>query len=822
METLYQDFRYGLRTLRANPGFTLVAVLALTLGIGANAAMFTIVNAVLLRPLPYPQSDRLVYLREAFKKEPGMSFSYPEFQDYHNLNHVFEGMAAVQGNAFNLTGVTTPEQLDGRSVTQEFLGTLRVRPILGRDFTPQDDRPGASPTAILSYGLWQRRFGGDAQVLGKSLTLDGQDYTVIGVLPKDFSYRDAQPDIFVPLGLRAGEEWAHIRTEHNGIYCVARLKSGVTLQQAQADLDAIAASLARQYPVSNTNVSLNALLLRERTVAGTRPALLLLLGAVVCVLLIACANVANLLLTRATVRERELAIRSALGAGRVRLIRQLLTESMVLALLGGGLGILLASWAIHILVAAAPDALPRVHEIHLDGTVLAFTAGISILTGVVFGIMPALHGSAYSAIESLKQGITSSAAGQRKRLRGSLVIAEVALSLVLLVGAGLLIHSFARVLEVDPGFNSHNVLTAVVAFPEKGKPDPVKVEAFFNEVYRNLQSQPGVEHAGAATPLPLSGNEWDTGYRIEGRPAPLPGEGVNTRIYHVSADYLATMRIPILKGRGFLESDIDGSLPVAIVSREFVKRNFPDEDPIGHKVRLGAPQDLSSPDETKYPWLTIVGIAGDVKHDSLDSQTPIELYQPYTQHYGGNTQGYRYLVVRGFSDNPLTLAPAMRNAVRQANPDVPIASIESMDQLVSDSLGSRKMSMSLLMTFAALALTLALIGIYGVISYSVTQRTREIGIRMALGARQHEVLALILRQAFRLVGIGLGIGIVLALLLSFTMSRFLNDQLFGIKATDPVTFISIAALLSIAALAASGIPARRASKVNPVVALRHE
>jgi ABC-type antimicrobial peptide transport system, permease component len=489
---------------------------------------------------------------------------------------------------------------------------------------------------------------------------------------------------------------------------------------------------------------------------------------------------------------------------------------------GGGLGIVLASFAIHLLVAAAPDALPRVHEIHIDGAVLGFTAGISLLTGIIFGILPALHGSAYSAMESLKQGITSSAGAQRQKLRGALVISEIALSLVLLVGAGLLIRSFSRVLDVDPGFRAHGVLTAVVAFPEKGKPDPVQVEAFFSQVYRNLQSQPGVEHAGAATPLPLSGNEWDTGYRVEGHPAPLPGEGKNTRIYHVSADYLATMRIPLLKGRGFRESDIDGTLPVAIVSREFVKRNFPSEDPIGRKLRLGAPKDLSSSDETKFPWITIVGVVGDVKHDSLDSETPIEVYNLYTQHYGGYTQTYRFLVVSGPNQNPLTLAPALRNAVQQANPDVPIASIESMDQLVSDSLGSRKMSMSLLMTFAALALTLAVIGIYGVISYSVTQRTREIGIRMALGARQHEVLSLILRQAFRLVAIGLAIGIGLALVLGFGMSRFLSDQLFGVKASDPVTFVCIAALLSIAALAASGIPARRASKVNPVVALRHE
>jgi putative ABC transport system permease protein len=628
--------------------------------------------------------------------------------------------------------------------------------------------------------------------------------------------------VFVPLGLNAGAAWAHIRSEHNGIYCVARLKPGVSLQQAQADLDTIAANLERQYPTTNKFVSVNALPLRDRIVGGARAVLLMLFGSVGFVLLIACANIANLLLVRASMRERELAVRAALGAGRARIVRQLLTESVLLALIGGATGVGLAVAGVKLVVTSAPDALPRVQEIHLDSAVLLFTFVISIFTGVLFGVLPALQASAKQFVGSLKEGLTASASGRKQRLRSALVVSEIALSLALLVGAGLLIRSFVRVLNVNPGFDSHQVLTAEIALPENKFPKPEQTEAFFDELFRNLRGQPGVKIASAIWPMPLSGNEWDTDYLLEGKPMPSPGEIPNTRIYHAGPDYFSAMQIPILEGRQFLDSDNDSSPAVALISQEFARKNFPGLDPIGHKFRLGGPDELSSPDLKKFPWLTIVGVVGDVKHDSLDSETPMEVYIPFAQHVGGHTLHYRMLMVRSATADPLSLTSLLRGAVSHVDPDQPIADLQSMDQVVSDSLGSRRISMSLLMTFAGLALILAVIGIYGVMSYSVTQRTQEIGIRMALGADREQVMLMIAKQAFRLIAVGLVVGIVLAIGLSFALSRVLSDQLFGIKATDPMTFAAVAGVLALVALLASGVPARRATRINPVKALRHE
>ena len=822
MDTLFQDLRYALRSLRNSPSFTIVALLALALGIGANAAMFTIVNAVVLRPLPYKDSGRLVYVMEAFKHRPGMSFSYPEFRDYHNQNHVFDSMAAIQGEAFILSGGSTPQHLHGRNVTSEFFGTLGVKPLLGRDFVASDDQAQSAPTAIIGYGLWQRRFGGDPQIVGKTVTMNDRDYTIIGVLPQGFTYRDQEYDVFVPLGLHAGEEDAHRRSSHGGIYCVARLKPGVSLKQAQADLDAIAAALEQQYPQSNKNVSVAAQLLQDRVVGGARPVLLMLFGAVGFVLLIACANIANLLLTRASLRERELAIRSALGAARSRIIRQLLTESVLLALIGGVGGIALAIAGVKFVVASAPDALPRVQEIHVDAAVLLFTLTISVVTGVLFGVLPALQASARRFAGSLKEGITSSAGMRKQRLRSALVISEIALSLAVLVGAGLLIRSFVRVLHVDPGFDSRQVLTAEIALPEKKYSTPEQTEVFFDEVLRNLRTQPGVKTASAIWPMPLSGNEWDTDFLLEGKPVPSAGEIPSTRIYHASPGYFTAMEIPILEGRQFLESDNDSTLPVALVSREFARRNFGGIDPIGRKFRIGGPPELMSADLKKSPWLTIVGVVGDVKHDNLEAATPMEIYVPFAQHTGRHALNYRMLMLRSAGSDPLSLTSIVRSVVMHVDPDQPIAGTETMDQIVSDSLGSRRISMSLLMTFAGLALILAVIGIYGVMSYSVTQRTQEIGIRIALGADREQVMLMIAKQAFRLIAVGLAVGIVLAVGLSFGLSRVLADQLFGIKATDPVTFMAVAATLAFVALLASGVPARRATRINPVQALRHE
>ncbi|HVH87729.1 MAG TPA: ABC transporter permease, partial [Terriglobales bacterium] len=595
-----------------------------------------------------------------------------------------------------------------------------------------------------------------------------------------------------------------------------------TLKQAQADLDTIAARRGQQYPQTNKNVSVAAQLLQDRVVGGARPVLLMLFGAVGFVLLIACANIANLLLTRASMRERELAIRAALGAARSRIMRQLLTESVLLGLIGGALGIGLAVAGVKLVVSSAPDALPRVHEIHVDGAVLLFVLVISILTGVLFGVLPALQASTRQFVGSLKEGITSSAGVRKQQLRGALVVSEIALSLALLAGAGLLIRSFVRVLNVDPGFDSRGVLTAEIALPEKKYPKPEQTEAFYDEVIRNLRSQPGVKTASIIWPMPLSGNEWDTDYLLEGKPMPSAGEIPSTRIYHASPEYFTAMQIPILEGRQFAESDNDSSLPVALISREFARRNFDGVDPIGRKFRTGGPDELTSPDLKKFPWFTIVGVVGDVKHDNLESATPIEIYVPFAQHTGGHTLHYRMLMVRSATADPLSLTSIVRNAVMHTDPDQPIAETESMDQVVSDSLGSRRVSMSLLMTFAGLALILAVIGIYGVMSYSVTQRTQEIGIRMALGADRREVMLMIAWQAFRLIAIGLVLGLALAFGLSFGLSRVLADQLFGVKATDPATFAAVASVLALVALVASGVPAHRATRINPVQALRHE
>ncbi len=822
MDTLFQDLRYALRSLRNSPSFTIVALLALALGIGANAAMFTIVNAVVLRPLPYKDSGRLVYLMEAFKRRPGMSFSYPEFLDYRAKNHVFDSMAMIQGDAFILSGGSVPQHLHGRNVSSEFFGTLGVKPLLGRDFVASDDQAQSAPSAIIGYGLWQRRFGGDPQIIGKAVTLNDRDYTIIGVLPQGFTYRDQEYDVFVPFGLHAVEEDVQRRSSHAGIYCVARLKPGVTLKQAQADLDSIAAALEQQYPDTNKNVSVAAQLLQDRVVGDARPVLLMLFGAVGFVLLIACANIANLLLTRASMRERELAIRTALGAARSRIIRQLLTESVLLAVIGGAVGIALTVAGVKLVVSSAPDALPRVREIHVDWVVLLFTLLISIATGVLFGVLPAWQASAKQFLGSLKEGITSSAGVRKQRLRGALVISEIALSLALLVGAGLLIRSFVRVLHVDPGFDSRQVLTAEIALPEKKYSTAEKTEAFFDEVLRNARSQPGVKSASAIWPMPLSGNEWDTDYLLEGKPMPSAGELPSTRIYHASPDYFTAMRIPILEGRQFLESDNDSSLPVALVSREFARRNFAGMDPIGRKFRTGGPDELTSPDLKKHPWFTIVGVVGDVKHDNLESATPMEIYLPFAQHTGRHALNFRMLMLRSDTSDPLSLTSIVRSAVMHADPDQPTAGTQSMEQVVSDSLGSRRISMSLLMTFAGLALILAVIGIYGVMSYSVTQRTQEIGIRMALGADREQVMLMIAKQAFRLIAVGLAVGVVLAIGLSFGLSRVLADQLFGVKPTDPVTFAAVAAMLALVGLLASGVPARRATRINPVQALRHE
>ena len=816
MDTFFQDLRYALRMLRKASGFTTIAVLTLALGIGANTAIFTVIDSVLLRPLPYNDSDRLVYLNEESKQLKGMSISYLNFQDWQSQNHVFESMGAEQNNAFVMTGGERPELVIGRSVTDGFFPTLGVKPILGREIFPDDNQPSATPVALLSYGLWQRRFGGNPNVVGSALNLDQKAYTVIGVLPKAFDYLGNQDGVFVPLGLQAKDFTD--RGSHPGIYAVARLKPGVSLEQARAEMSAIAHRLEQEYPTTNRGNGINLRSLQEVVVGNIRPWLLILFAAVGFVLLIACANVANLLLTRATIREKEIAIRAALGAGRGRMVRQLLTESVLLALTGGLLGLGLAIAGIHLLIGASPDSLPRVAEIHINGVVLGFTILASLLTGVIFGIAPALHLSVPRLQQSLREGGRGSSTGGRQKVRNALVVSELALSLVLLVVAGLLIRSFVRLLNVNPGFNAERVFTARVALPENKYKDIPQANNFFDELLRNLQAMPNIQSVGLITPLPLTGEGWQADYRVEDRPTPELGEFPNTDIHYVSPAYVQAMQIPLLSGRIFTESDNDSSLPVAMVNQTFARRWWPNENPIGKRIRMCGTC-TPRPDRVPPPWLTIIGVVGDVRQYGLDQEPKTEVYTPYNQR-GGRTRPltYRALVVRTATGDPLTVTSQVRSAVQQLDKDLPIFSIRTMEQLIGRSVASRKMSMFLLITFASLALLLAAVGLYGVISYSVTQRTQEIGIRMALGASRRDVLGMVISQASKLAAIGLGIGLVLALALTGIISK----MLFGVRPTDPLTFLCILLLLVAVALFASYIPARRAAKVDPMVALRYE
>jgi putative ABC transport system permease protein len=586
MTTLVQDAKYGLRMLAKNPGFTLVAMLALALGIGANTAIFSVVNAVLLRPLPYQDPDRLVFISEHSEQVPDMSVSYLNFLDWQHQNQVFSDMAAFQGQNFNLTGVDRPERLSGWNVSQDFFTTLGVKPFLGRDFLPEEDQPGGQPAVVVTYGFWQRRFGGDPGLVGRSLTLNDRSYTVIGILPASFKFASVSgaADIYASLGLNADQ--MKNRGSHPGTYVVARRKAGVSLEQARAQMLTIARRLAEQYPATNAGNSVVVVSMREELVEDVRPALLVLLGAVGLVLLIACVNVANLLLVRAAAREREIAIRVALGAGRVRILRQLLTESILLAAAGGGLGLLLGSWGIAALTTLIPEDFRDVVTIGVDRWVLGFTLGVSLLTGLVFGLMPAIRASRSDVNDSLKEGGRSSAGASHQRFRSVLVASEIALALVLLASAGLMLRSIGRLLAVDPGFNTDNVLTMRVALPESKYPKDAQVVAFYKQVLERIRALPGVTSASVVRPLPLTGDGWQTDFYLEGRPMPPPGQSPNSDFHMIDPDYLRVMGIPILKGRAFTEADDDKVLRVVLINVTMAQRYWPGEDPIGRRIRL--------------------------------------------------------------------------------------------------------------------------------------------------------------------------------------------------------------------------------------------
>jgi putative ABC transport system permease protein len=810
MGTLIQDVRYGFRMLRRNPGFAAVAVLTLALGIGANSAIFTVVNAVLLQPLPYPEPDHLVYLNEG---NSGSSIGYPNYLDWVAQNHVFERMGCMQAVSFVFTGHGNPELIAGSYVAEGLFPALRVNPALGRGFLPTDDQPSANPVALVSYKFWQQRLGADPNVLQTAIQLDDRAYTVVGVMPRDFQFPlGREPDLFVPIGLVASTREKQDRAKHEGVQAIARLKPGISIQQAQSDFDLISARLAKAYP--DIDYEKQALLqpLYDVTVYGIKDWLLLLLAAVGLVLLIACANVANLLLARATARQSEMAIRLSLGASRWRLFRQMLTESVLLGVCGGSLGLFLASAGVKALVALASETLTRVSEIHLNSPVVGFTVFVSLLTGVCFGLIPAWHVSRFrGALQSEAQKTVSAG---RQRIKNILVVAELSLSLVLLVGAGLLVQSFVRLIRQETGFDHRNLITAGIQLPlNKYKTQP-ELDAFFDTLAEKLNGTPGIESSAVTRPLEFSGEAWGYGFLVEGDPFPAAGEISYTRLHYITPEFIRTMKIPLVQGRNFTRSDNDSSLPVALASKSFVHTWLHDQDAIGKRVRLGKARDLASP---QNPWFTIVGVVNDVRHAG-DPGIEGELLVPFDQHQRYHVPiTQRYLVMRSQGD-PALAVQQLRRLVAGMDNSQPLNNVATMDQLISRSMTSERTLMFLITTFAMLALVLAAIGIYGVLSFWVNQRTREIGIRLALGADQKNILNVVLREGIKLTMIGLVIGVPLAI----GLTNLLPNVLYGIGRHDPATFILIALLLSLVATMACYIPARRAAKVDPMVALRYE
>ena len=805
METLWQDLRYSFRVLARKPGFTVVAIITLALGIGANTAIFSVVNKVLLSRLPYKDPDRIITLWESstqgtMKQE---KVAPANFLDWRERNQVFESMAAVFPYGFDYTGGGEPETFRSWLVSEGFFEIFGVHALYGRTFDPEEFQAGKGQVVVIGYGLWQRRFGSDPNLVGQKLLLDGEPYTVVGILPPEFRFLDEKqmwaPKIFAD----------HDKLQRSSGYIdvVARLKPGVTVEQARDEMNAVAAGIAAEHPRTNQGLSVRLVPLPEQLVGHIRPALLVLLGAVGLVLIIACANVANLLLARGAERHRELAIRAALGASRTRLIRQLFTESIFLAVLGGVFAILLASWGIDAILALSPANLPRIDEINIDSRVIGFTFAVSVLTALIFGLAPAVQFSRPELQQFLKEGGRTTAGFGRRRLRHALVISEIAIALMLLVGAGLLVRSFIHLLQVDPGFSKDNVLSLQVFIWDKYQ-TPQQRTAFFDEAFARLSSLPGVEAVGAVTALPFNNEDTidvDTNFTIDGAPPPEPGKQLTAYSTVATIDYFKVMRIPLMRGRMFNEYDGPRSPLVVLINESMAQRFWPDEDPVGKKITVGS---FGRPMSRE-----IIGVVGDVRHTGLDSNPRPEFFVPHLQ----NPFGGMAIVVRTSSD-PAVLLSAAKDQIREINKDQPFYSINTMDELVSKSLGERRFNLLLLCTFATIALTLAGVGIYGLISFSISQRTHEIGVRMALGARARDITRMVLGEGIVLALIGVGAGLIGALLLT----RFLKGFLFGVTPTDPLTFAAISLLLVALALVASYVPARRATRVDPMVALRYE
>jgi predicted permease len=818
MNALFQDLKFGLRMLAKNPGFTAVAIITLALGVGANTALFSVVNGVLLNPLPYPEPNQLVTLHESKPNFLYGSISYPNFRDWQKDNHTFSSMAVARGYGFTLTGAGESEQVRGEFMSSDFFPLLGVKPLIGRTFAPGEDEIGAAPIALISAGFWQRKSGSAPDILGKALILDGRSYTIVGVIPASFDLllKSFSPkEVYIPIG-----QWDHhglkFREAGLGIHGIGRLKPGVSLQQARADMDRVTRNLAAAYPDADKGISAGIIPLREDMVGDVQPVLLVLLAAVGFVLLIACVNVANLLLARSAGRRREFAVRVALGASPGRVLRQLLTESVLLALAGGGLGTVLAAWGTQAALKVLPAALPRASEIGIDARVLVFTVAASVLAGILFGLAPALKISKPNLQEALKEAGRGSS-GAHHRTQGVFVVIEMATALVLLVGAGLMIRTLTRLWGVNPGFDPNHVLTFGFSLPpgmKKASPDAIR--AAYREFDSKLGSTPGVQAVSLSWGAIPMDTEDDEQFWIEGQPKPSNENDMNWALeYTVEPDYLRVMRIPLERGRFFTPQDNEHSPTVAVIDDVLARRYFPNENPIGKRINLHEYYDQPA---------EIVGVVGHVKQWGLDSDDTqslrAQLYHPFMQ-LPGDVMALSPLgigVLVRSEGAAAALFPSLRHASQQMNSEQVTYGAQTMNEVIADSLAARRFSMILLGSFALLALLLASVGIYGVLAYLIGQRTHEIGIRMALGAGRYEVLRLVVGEGAKMALLGVALGLAAAM----GLTRLMSDMLYGVSATDPLTFIAVAILLILVALAACYIPARRAMKIDPMEALRYE
>ncbi|MGE5245336.1 MAG: ABC transporter permease [Betaproteobacteria bacterium] len=807
LDSWRQDVRYAVRTFAKAPTFTAVVLVTLALGIGASTAIFSLVNGILLRPLPYPEPDRLVYLNEARPDGAQMSVSWPNFVDWRARQHSFDALALSRTESMTLTGLDYPERVRGRRTTGSFFNVLGVKPAIGRLFTDEQDRADTPAIVVVSHAFWQRRLGGASNALGRALILNGRSYEVAGVLPAEFRYLGRDYDVFVPIGLLvASNPYLLDRGNHQGYVGVGRLKPGVSLAAARTEMQAIGASLQREYPETNTNVEVKTTPLAAQLVSDVRLTLLVLFGAVGCLLVIACVNVANLLVARGAARQHELGVRAALGGGRARLVRQLLVESSLVSMAGGALGILLGSGLLQGLLALAPDGTPRLDEVSLDATAVLFAFASALVCGLAFGAFPALHASGIRGQQLLVRMRTSGASARSHRLRRGLMVVEVALALVLLAGAGLMVRTLQRLTAVNTGFRPDHLLTMRFMLTGEQWRDDGRRAAFLDQVLDSMRSVPSVTDAALADSLPIDGSNWNSIFIVRDKPVPPRALLPSAAFTPVSASYLETMGMRLVSGRFIDATDTAGGPKTVVVNEALAKRLWPGENAVGKLLKQGWP-------ESPTPWRQVVGVVGDVKFDGVAEATPLQVYLPMSQEPSDGPA----LVVR--TAGPSAAARSgVEAAVHRLNPDIPLYDVQTMDDVLSASLAQQRISMIVMVVFAAVALTLAAVGLYGVVSHGVTERRHEIGVRMALGADRAHVLGLVVRQGLTTALAGVAIGLTAAA----ALSRSIQGLLFGVTATDPLTFGSVAAMLLGVTFVACYLPARRAARVDPTEALRSE